>query len=55
MRTILLRLFVNTCVSSWVVCMVFVAMNMALKSTHRIFDNPVVFLIFGSRRWVIWS
>ena len=36
----LLRLFVNICVYVWVVCMVFIAMNMAFNYALRMFWYP---------------
>ena len=36
-KNMLLRLSKNMCVSSWVVCMVSIAMSIALSSTLRIF------------------
>ena len=39
-KYILLRLFVNTCVSVWVVCMFWIAMSVAFNSALRIFWCP---------------
>ena len=39
-KYMLLRLFVNMCVSIWVVCMVLIAMSIAFKSALSIFWYP---------------
>ena len=39
-RYMLLRLFVNMCMSVWVICMVFMAMSMAFSSALKIFWYP---------------
>ena len=39
-RYMLLRLFVNMCVSPWVVCMVLIALSIAFSFARRIFWYP---------------
>ena len=36
-NNMLLRLFVNRCVSNWMVCMIFMVINIALTFTRRMF------------------
>ena len=36
-KNMLLRLYVNMCVSSWEICVVLIAMSVALNSVHRMF------------------